>query len=348
VRRAGDSGEIAGERGDALSIREAVAIAHPNVALSKYWGKRDGAGNFPAVPSLSITLAGLTTRTRVRWRSDLPTDRVALDGHELRGPEAARALALVGRVRSKLGLSACAEVDSRNDFPTSSGLASSASGFAALALAAVQADGDWDAARISDLARRASASAARSVFGGFVELEAGPPVVREEDLLAAHQLAPPGHMPVVVLVCVTTEAPKAVGSTDGMRQTMANSPYAAAWLDHAPRLHRHLRDAVLARDFERVGELAEASALAMHACALAARIMYWNSGTLEALASVRALRSGGVPAFATIDAGPHVKVLVRPEDAARAREVMRVTPGVRRVIEATPGEGARLAAEEGP
>jgi diphosphomevalonate decarboxylase len=325
-----------------VSVREAVAIAHPNVALSKYWGKRDGAGNFPAVPSLSVTLAGLTTRTRVTWRSDLPSDRVVLDGHELRGSDGARALALLDRVRHALGLGAHAEVESRNDFPTASGLASSASGFAALALAAVQADGDWDASRISDLARRASASAARSVFGGFVELEAGPEAPREEDFLAARQVAPSTHMPLVVLVCVTTERPKAVSSTAGMQATMAESPYAAAWLDHAPRLHRHLRDALLAGDFERVGQLAEGSALAMHACAMAAGVTYWNAGTLEALAAVRALRTAGTPAFATIDAGPHVKVLVRPDDAARVREAMTATPGVERIIEATAGEGARL------
>lgn len=349
MRCAGDPCAIAGERGDSLSIREAVAIAHPNVALSKYWGKLEGPGNFPAVPSLSITLAGLTTRTRVRWRADLPDDRVVLDGHELRGPAAARAVALIERVRSKLGLAAKAEIESRNDFPTASGLASSASGFAALALAAAAPDGDWDAAHISDLARRASASAARSVFGGFVELDAGPVGANEEDFLPARQVAPPGHMPIVVLVCVTTEAPKAVTSTDGMRRTMAKSPYAAAWLDHAPRLHGRLRDALLSRDFEHVGELAEGSALAMHACALAAGVTYWNAGTLEALAAVRALRSSGTPAFATIDAGPHVKVLARPEDAARVREAMTAAPGVQRVIEATPGDGARLgSAAEGP
>src|SRR6185312_695371 len=125
--------------------------------------------------------------------------------------EAARALALLDRVRRETGVSAAAEVESRNDFPTASGLASSASGFAALALAAVRAAGaDWDAARVSDLARSASASAARSIHGGFVELD-GP---------VARVVAPRDHMPLAVLVCVTTEAPKAVGSTEGMRLTM--------------------------------------------------------------------------------------------------------------------------------
>lgn len=320
--------------------REAVAVAHPNVALSKYWGKREGLPgegrdprNVPAVPSLSVTLEGLSTRTRVVWRSDAARDRVVLGGRELTGEEAARALALLDRVRRETGVSAAAEVESTNDFPTASGLASSASGFAALALAAVRAAGaDWDAARVSDLARSASASAARSIHGGFVELD-GP---------VARVVAPRDHMPLTVLVCVTTEAAKAVGSTEGMRLTMQRSPYAGAWLEEAPRLHARLREALLARDFERVGELAEASALAMHASAIAAGVVYWNGATLAALGEVRALRARGVGAYASIDAGPHVKVLARPEDAPRAREALQGVPGVLRIIEARPGEGARL------
>jgi diphosphomevalonate decarboxylase len=313
--------------------REAVAIAHPNVALSKYWGKREGQGNVPAVPSLSVTLEGLSTRTRVAWRSDAARDRIVLGGRELAGEEAARALALVDRVRREAGVSVPAEVESQNDFPTASGLASSASGFAALALAAVRAAGaDWDAARVSDLARSASASAARSIHGGFVELD-GP---------VARVVAPLDHMPLAVLVCVTTEAPKAVGSTEGMRLTMKLSPYASAWLEEAPRLHARLREALLARDFERLGELAEASALAMHASAIAAGVVYWTGATVAALAEVRALRARGVGAYATIDAGPHVKVLVRPKDAPRASESLQAVPGVLRIIEARPGEGARL------
>jgi len=149
-------------------------------------------------------------------------------------------------------------------------------------------------------------------------------------------------MPLAVLVCVTTEAPKAVGSTEGMRVTMERSPYARAWLEEAPRLHAQLRAALLARDFARVGELAEASALAMHACAIAAGVVYWNAATLGALAAVRDLRADGTPVYATVDAGPHVKVLARPDDAAAVSEAMRRVSGVLRVIEARPGEGAHL------
>jgi len=332
-------------------MSEACSIAHPNIALSKYWGKREGEGNFPAVPSLSVTLAGLETRTRVRFDSSLREDRLVLNGDRADAASLARAAEMLDRVRRASGETRYAEVRTRNDFPTASGLASSASGFAALALAATHAAGlAWDASQVSDLARRSSASAARSLFGGYVELLAGPVDAGARDaqdgvVLSAKPLAPPGHLSLSVLVCVTTEAPKAIGSSEGMRRTMAESPYARAWLEEAPRIHARLREAMLARDFVVVGQLAEASALAMHASAIAAGVTYWTGATLEALAAVRALRAEGTQAFATMDAGPHVKVLARASEAARVRDAMRATRGVERVIEARPGEGARLVDE---
>jgi diphosphomevalonate decarboxylase len=326
-------------------VSEAVALAHPNFALSKYWGKREGAGNFPAVPSLSVTVAGFATRTRVRFDRALTGDRVVIAGAPVEGIARARVVALLDRVRHAAGDARGAEVESESDFPIAAGLASSASGFAALALAATRAAGlDYDAAQVSDLARRSSASAARSLFGGFVELDAGAPGGGEGDFLAAHSIAPATHLPLAVLVAVTTEGRKAVASTDGMNATMARSPYARAWLEEAPRLHARLRDALLGSDFERVGELAEASALAMHASAIAAGVIYWNGATLEALATVRGLRAAGVAAYATIDAGPHVKVLVRPDDVEAARAALAATPGVRRVLTGYAGPGAYLLA----
>ncbi|HEY3821616.1 MAG TPA: diphosphomevalonate decarboxylase [Polyangiaceae bacterium] len=314
-------------------MREAVAIAHPNVALSKYWGKREGEGNVPAVPSLSVTLGGLTTRTRFAWDAGLRDHRFLLDGAARTRAEAPKVFAFLDALGRAQGVSASADVDTRNDFPTASGLASSASGFAALALAGVRANGsDWDVARVADLARQGSASAARSLYGGFVELEG----------TCARAVAPIDHLPLAVLVCVTSEGPKAIGSSEGMRLTMERSPYARAWLEEAPRLHAQLRAALLAKDFTRVGELAETSALAMHACAIAAGVVYWSAATLDALAAVRALRAAGTPVYATIDAGPHVKVLARPGEAAAVAEAMRRVPGVLRVIDARPGEGAHL------
>ncbi len=329
-------------------MSEAVALAHPNFALSKYWGKRAGSGNFPAVPSLSLTVAGFETRTSVRFDGSYSCDRLILDGEEVAGKTRSRVVDLLDRVRRAAGEGRRATVVSANDFPAASGLASSASGFAALAVAAVRAAGlDWDAARVSDLARRSSASAGRSIFGGFVELEAGAPGVAESELLAARPIAPAAHLPIAVLVGITFEGPKTVGSSEGMRWTMDHSPFARAWLEEAPKLHVQLREALLSRDFVRVGELSEASALAMHASAIAAGVVYWNGATLDAMKTVRALREGGLAAYATIDAGPHVKVLARPEDAERVQSALQVTPGVLRVVRGQPGEGARVVGDEG-
>ncbi|HWL85551.1 MAG TPA: hypothetical protein VNO21_07095, partial [Polyangiaceae bacterium] len=177
----------------ATSTSEATALAHPNIALAKYWGKRSVEGNYPAVPSLSVTLDGMSTRTRVRFDEALAADRMLLNGAPASQEALARAVALLDRVRKVSGERRRASIESVNDFPTASGLASSASGFAALALAAVRAAGgsrpcrgrlatggpglpeglDWSLAQVSDLARQSSASAARSLFDGFVELEPG-------------------------------------------------------------------------------------------------------------------------------------------------------------------------------
>ena len=234
---------------------------------------------------------------------------------------------------------------STNDFPTASGLASSASGFAALALAAVRAAGlDWDVARVSDLARRSSASAARSLYGGFVELDAGPEALTDAPL-AARSLVAAGEVDWRLLVVTLGAGKKDVSSSDGMVRTAAESPYYAAWLEVGPRLHAEIRSALLARDFERFGAASERSALAMHASAFAAGVVYWQAATLELLRAVRQLRARGTAVFATMDAGPHVKVLVRPEDAAIAGTWFAAVPGVTKVLEARSAEGAKLVTD---
>jgi diphosphomevalonate decarboxylase len=325
-----------------MSVRAAAALAHSNIAVSKYWGKRSYEGNYPATPSLSITLDALTTRTRVTFDSSLRADRFTLDGQVQTGMAHERVCTLLRRVRAASRNDAFADVVSRNDFPSAAGLASSASGFAALALAAVSALGlGWEIERVSDLARQSSASAARSLYGGFVELLEGPPGATR-DVLAAHTVAPKDHVEWRLVVAVAGGGSKAIGSTRGMNETCQVSPYYAAWLDLAPRLHKELCVALAARDFESFGASAERSALAMHASAIAAGIVYWNGVTLDALAAVRQLRAQGIGAFATIDAGPHVKVLCRERDAVAVAAGLRAVPGVTRVIEARAAEGAQV------
>jgi diphosphomevalonate decarboxylase len=321
---------------------QATAIAHPNIALSKYWGKLPGGGNRPAVPSLSLTLDGMCTRSEVRFDPSLAEDMLVLDGHRANAEQTMRVSELLDRLWRGQPRPRAA-VASHNDFPTASGLASSASAFAALAVAADAAAGTHHPPEVlSDLARRSSASAARSLFGGFVELPAGG--ADAAALLAARPLLEPEQWDVRLVVAMTSAGPKAVGSSEGMRRSAETSPLYRAWLDAAPVMHQRVRAAVLARDLASLGQAAEHSALCMHAVAMASDpgLLYWNAATVELLGAVRSLRQQGLEAYFTIDAGPHVKILTSVEHAPEIERRIGSIPGVLRTACARPGRGARL------
>jgi diphosphomevalonate decarboxylase len=333
-----------------MKLKQATTLAHPNIALAKYWGKRDYGHNLPAVPSLSVTLAGMTTATTVTFDPALEKDVLVLGGQEAPDGPTARIAGMLDRVRAMSGATEKARVVSANDFPTASGLASSASAFAALALAASTAAGmHLPPEEISNLARRTSVSAARSVLGGFVELRAGWP---KDERLSAQQVAPPEHWPIRIVVAVVGEGPKAVGSTEGMLHTVRTSPFYAAWVERAPGIYGRIKRAIADKDFDALGVAAEESALAMHATSIAATpgLLYWTATTIEVLAEVRRMRAVGLGAYATIDAGPHVKVLCTAEDEVEVAKQIGSVPGVKRTIVTRPGPGARVftAAEERP
>lgn len=321
---------------------EASARACANIALAKYWGKSDVKRNLPAVPSISMTLDQLVTETRVRFDPSLDADNVRLDGRRASTEEAARVVAMLDRVRRQARLRARARVSSHNHFPTAAGLASSASGFAALAAAACAAAGlRQSARRLSALARASSASAARSIFGGFVELPAGK---RGDADLAARQLAPPGHWNLRLIVAQTATGPKKVGSTEGMERSRKTSPYYATWIGQAPKWARTIKRAIKDRDLDALGLAMEQSTLAFHCCAITSTpsIVYWAPQTLTALDTVRGLRERGVSAWATMDAGPHVKTLCDASDAARVRQALDRTAGVTRTWVTKPGPGVEV------
>jgi diphosphomevalonate decarboxylase len=316
---------------------EASAKACANIALAKYWGKADTKWNVPAVPSISLTLDQLVTETRVRFDPSLAADEVRLDGHRATTSENARVVAMLDRIRREARLRLHAKVISHNRFPIAAGLASSASGFAALAAAASAAAGlRHNPRRLSALARASSASAARSIFGGFVELPAGR---RGDTDLSARQLAPADYWNLRLVVALTQPGKKKVGSTEGMERSRKTSPYYQAWLETAPSLARSIKRAIKKRDLEALGAAMEQSTLAFHCCAITSDppILYWAPATLAALATVRALRDQGVSTWATMDAGPHVKALCHAGDAPRVRQALERTAGVTRAWTAAPG-----------
>ncbi|HEX7046666.1 MAG TPA: diphosphomevalonate decarboxylase [Gammaproteobacteria bacterium] len=323
---------------------QAEATARANIALIKYWGKRrhddEVSLNLPAVGSLSITLDALSTRTRIRFDNSLVKDSLRLNGRE---DSTARLSPFLDIFRRRAGREIFAAVESDNNFPTGAGLASSASGFAALAAAATGAlELQMPATELSALARRGSGSAARSIFGGFVEWHRG----EREDGSDSHAepLANSDHWPLRVLIAVTDESQKPVGSTDGMTRTEFTSPYFDAWVEGQENDLADARAAILARDFEKLADVSEFSCLKMHASAIAARpgVVYWNGATVDALNAVRALRAKGVPVFFTIDAGPQVKAVCLPEAEVAVRETLAAVSGVKRVIASGLGNGVEV------
>lgn len=322
----------------------AAARARTNIALVKYWGKADAALNTPAVGSMSITLADLWSETRVCFDAGLATDTFELDGSN-DPAQTERVVRFLDLARAAAGVSHKAQVTSHNNFPTGAGLASSASGFAALAAAADQALGLGLAPReLSILARRGSGSAARSVFGGFVEMHRG---THPGGLDAfAEPLAAADHWPLSVVIAITARGPKDIGSTAGMQRSAATSPFYDQWVSTSDADLAAGRAAIAARDFAALAEVAEHSCLKMHAMAAASRpaLVYFNGATMDCLNLVRELRSAGTPVFFTIDAGPQVKAVCLPEATAAVGAALGAVAGVKQVLTTGLGEGVELLA----
>ncbi|MCB9588863.1 MAG: diphosphomevalonate decarboxylase [Polyangiaceae bacterium] len=318
-------------------MSRAVAVAHANIALIKYWGKADVTRNLPAVPSLSLTLDGLSTRTELEFDPGLIEDKAFLDDVQLSGKPFERVKRVLDRLRERASTNTKARVISHNHFPTAAGLASSASGFAALVAATSAALGlGMSLAEQSSVARWASASAARSIFPGWVQLR-----LAEE---SAEELAPRNHLEIEMLVAVTRRGPKPIGSTAAMQHTLETSPYYPAWVESAPAVFERGKAALLAKDLHGLGHAMEHSTLLMHASMLAADpgVLYLAPASIALIDCVRSLRESGVEAFFTMDAGPHVKVLTRSDNAAQVARALEGVPGVLEVLRCTPGPGVEI------
>nr|WP_324192626.1 diphosphomevalonate decarboxylase [Nocardia transvalensis] len=330
---------------------EAVtAVAHPNIALVKYWGKRDEDTALPVTDSVSMTLDIYPTTTTVRIDESAGRDVVTVAGAPATGDFERRVVKFLELVRATAGRSEKAAVDTINTVPTGAGLASSASGFAALATAAAHAYGlDYDRTALSRLARRGSGSASRSIFGGFVAWYAGTGFGAEGDRTSFAEPVASALDPAMVVAVVDAGA-KSVSSRTAMRHTVDTSPLYRAWAESSAGDFRGMLGALAAGNLDEVGEIAEHNALGMHATMLAARpaVRYLSPATLTVLDRVRLLREDGVPAYATIDAGPNVKVLCHRRDARTVAAALTALDCTRSVVTARPGPQARLVSSEVP
>jgi diphosphomevalonate decarboxylase len=322
------------------SVNLSTAVAHPNIALIKYWGDADQDLHIPANGSISMTLAELCTQTSVKFDPQLIGDEFILNGKVLDGAALARVKQLLDRVRHMAGMVAFARVKSENNFPSSAGIASSASGFAALSLAASHAAGlSMDERSLTRLARTGSGSACRSISGGFVEWLPG---TNDLDSYAV-SIAQATHWDLVDCVAIVSQAEKSHSSLMG-HALAATSPLQSARLADAPRRLDLCRQAILSRDFVALAEVVELDSNLMHAvmCTSQPPLIYWLPATLAVIQAVQAWRKAGLPACYTIDAGPNVHVICAEPDSESINHKVRDIPGVIKVITARIGGPARM------
>ncbi|GAA0594216.1 diphosphomevalonate decarboxylase [Virgibacillus siamensis] len=320
---------------------KATAKAHTNIALIKYWGKRDESLILPMNNSLSLTLDGFYTTTTVEFKPDLTDDCFYLDDEAVVDTQYDRVSNFLKLIRNYAGKdNLFAEVHSTNHVPTAAGFASSASGFAALAAAAARAlNLNIDDKTLSTLTRQGSGSACRSIYGGFVEWEKG----EQADGSDSHAvpIAPANHWDIRVAAVVLSSNAKKVLSREGMKRTVETSPFYSSWVDSIPNDLNQIKDGIKNKDFEKVGAIAEMNCLKMHATTLAANppFSYWHDTTMAVMHAVQELRESGISAYFTIDAGPNVKVLYLPGDENTLKQSLREIPGVHDVIVSKAGQG---------
>lgn len=320
----------------------ATARAFPNIALVKYWGKRDETLMLPAAGSLSLTLDAFETVTTVTVNEDLNADAFSLNASPQSGEALQRVTQFLDLVRELAQSTAHASVTSQNEAPTGAGLASSASGFAALAVAAAAAYGlDLDTSALSRLARRGSGSAARSLIDGVSVWHAG-----DGDHTS---FAEPVDAPEMSMIIVTVDAQqKAVSSRTAMRRTALTSPFYAAWVETTEQSLEAMLEACRDDDFSRIGRITETHALRMHAVIQSADppIRYLSPTSIAVFDTVAALRETGLEAYATADAGPNVAVITRPQHAQAVADALS-TFGEVRVVGAGPGATLIAGPSEG-
>jgi len=319
---------------------KATAIAHPNIAFIKYWGDADPELRIPVNGSISMNLGSLHSRTTVEFDPGLALDELTINGHPPGDIALQRVARFMDHVRNLADCKTFAHITSENNFPMGSGIASSASGFAALSLAASTAAGlELDRIDLSRLARRGSGSACRSVPTGFVEWYSG----QDDATSYAESIAGADYWNLRDCIAIVNRAHKETGSLAG-HSLAGSSLLQEARVRDAPRRLSLCRQAILERDFQSFAEIVELDSNLMHAVMMTSQpqLVYWQPATLAVMQSVVEMRSGGMQVCFTIDAGPNVHVITIDEYSTSVAKKLEHIPGVNEVLASSPGEGTRL------
>ncbi len=289
-----------------------------------------------------MTLDSLQTTTRVSF-GEVDEDALILGGTPTDGAALQKVQRVLDLVRRRAGVDHPALVDSQNNFPTGAGLASSASGMAALTVAAAGAAGlELSAEELSRIARVGSGSACRSIFGGFARWDAGSAVDGSDSF--AVPICDAAHWDLRVLVAVISDGPKAINSTRGMLHTSETSPYHLPFLTQVPADLEEAQRAILHRDLPTLARVAQRSCLRMHAAMMAADppLIYLRPASWQVIERIKEMMQQGAPLFFTADAGPNIKIFHQSELRADLEQSFGAMDGVKQLIWARPGPAARL------
>lgn len=293
--------------------KRATAFAPSNIALCKYWGKRDAQLNLPVTSSLSLSLGDKGTHTILSMIENTK-DTVFLNGKSVlqSDPFFTRISNYLDLFRPSLKCGF--QVITQNNIPTAAGVASSASGFAALALALDDLF-DWklDKKKLSILARLGSGSACRSIYNGFVEWHVG----EKEDGSDSYAEHLNVSWPELCLGILTlSKDKKEMSSRSAMQHTQKTSLFYKVWPEKVQNDLIALKQAIATHDFSQLGSVSESNAFAMHALMLTAQpsILYWQAETLEKIKRVNDLRKQGIEVYCTIDAGPNLVLLFEEQN----------------------------------
>jgi diphosphomevalonate decarboxylase len=314
--------------------------AYTNIAFIKYWGKENEELIIPKNNSLSLTLDAFYTDTQVTFDENLSEDVLLIDGEIQDQKALKKAQVILNIVRDLAAIKDHAKIDSVNHVPTAAGLASSASGLAALAGAASLAAGlDLSKEELSRLARRGSGSASRSIYGGFAEWEKG-----YSDETSYAKPIDDANWDIGMIFIVINDGKKDISSTEGMRRVVATSPYYEGWMSSAVEDLAAIKEGIAEQDIIKVGEIAERSALKMHALNFSANppFNYWSPGSIRAINKVQELREKGYPVYLTMDAGPNVKLICKQSQIKELLDILREDYHEDQLVPALPGPGMQI------
>ncbi|WP_129044960.1 diphosphomevalonate decarboxylase [Companilactobacillus metriopterae] len=310
--------------------------AYTNIALIKYWGKADEQYKIPYTGSLSLTLDKFYTDTTVEI-IDSEYDQFILDGQIVDNTRISKYLDFV---RNEYGFDNHLKIISENHVPTSAGFASSASGYAALAGALnSNLNLGLNQKELSILARNGSGSASRSVYGGFVEWQAG----NSNETSFAIPIDENPKTDLMILSVILNENKKDISSTQGMRLSAATSPFYGEWKNLVNRNLEEIKSAILANDIQKIGEISEHNAMSMHALTISSNptFTYFSGNTLRVIELVKELRTRGILAYCTIDAGPNVKIITDKNNIDIVDEYIKNNVESAKTVQAKIGPGLR-------